>query len=100
MTPSPAATDPTTLRIYPGADGDFTLYDDDGISLDYLRGKATWIRLTWNDAAHTLTLQPGAPAGFTSQPVHRRFAVQLMTRPANNIKTIDYEGEEIKYRLQ
>ena len=53
-------TTPTTLRIYPGADGDFTFYDDNGVSQQYLRGKATWIRLRWNDHSHTLTLEPGA----------------------------------------
>ena len=32
-------SEPTTLRVYRGADGEFTLYDDDGISQDYLRGQ-------------------------------------------------------------
>ena len=31
-------TGPTTLRVYPGADGDFTLYDDDGKSPGYRDG--------------------------------------------------------------
>ena len=38
-------TEPTTLRVYRGADGEFTLYDDDGISQDYLRGTGTWTRI-------------------------------------------------------
>jgi alpha-glucosidase/alpha-D-xyloside xylohydrolase len=92
-------TTPTTLRIYPGANGDFTLYDDDGISQQYLHGKATWIRLRWNDRTHTLTLEPGAPAGFTSQPIHRRFILRLMTRPASSDKTITYDGKKIAARL-
>ena len=93
-------TTPTTLRIYPGADGDFTLYDDDGISQDYLRGKATWIRITWEDATHTLTLRPGAPAGFTSQQVHRDFAVQVMTASADAGKTVRYEGRIVSLQMQ
>jgi alpha-glucosidase (family GH31 glycosyl hydrolase) len=31
--------EPTTLKVYTGTDGSFTLYDDDGISQDYLDGK-------------------------------------------------------------
>ena len=31
-------TEPTTLRVYRGANGQFTLYDDDGISQEYLKG--------------------------------------------------------------
>jgi alpha-glucosidase (family GH31 glycosyl hydrolase) len=54
-------TEPTTLRIYPGADGTFTLYDDDGQSLGYRDGsdpKAVWIRFTWDDSKRRLTVEP------------------------------------------
>ena len=46
--------------MYPGADGEFTLYDD-GISQAYLRGKGTWTRFTWSDRARRLTMAPHAP---------------------------------------
>lgn len=95
---SEPVTTPTTLRIYPGADGDFTLYDDDGISQQYLHGKGIWINMHWNDHTHTLTLQPGAPAGLTSQPVHRRFIVQIMTAAAPG-KTISYDGKKTMAHL-
>jgi alpha-glucosidase/alpha-D-xyloside xylohydrolase len=90
-------SEPTTLRIYPGADGDFTLYEDDGISQDYLQGKASWIHLTWKDNTHTLKLSPGAPEGFTSQPVHRTFKVRLMT--GSQTRTVKYDGEAVNVRL-
>ncbi len=96
---SQPVTTPTTLRVYPGADGDFTLYDDDGISEQYLHGKATWIHLHWDDHTHTLTLEPAAPAGFTSQPVHRRFIVRIMTQPATSAKTILYDGKTTNSKL-
>jgi len=92
-------TTPTTLRIYPGADGDFTLYDDDGITQQYLHGKAIWISMHWDDHKHTLTLAPGAPAGFTNQLVHRGFLVQLMTRPAAAAKPIVYTGNPLTVHL-
>jgi alpha-glucosidase/alpha-D-xyloside xylohydrolase len=47
---------PTTLRIYRGQDGQFTLYDDDGVSQAYLEGRGAWIRMTWHDAARRLTI--------------------------------------------
>jgi alpha-glucosidase (family GH31 glycosyl hydrolase) len=52
---------PTELRIFPGANGEFTLYDDDGESLGYRNGtdaKTIWIRFKWNDAARKLTIEP------------------------------------------
>jgi alpha-glucosidase len=54
-------TGPTTLQVYPGADGAFTLYDDDGQSLGYGNGSDSqmmWIRIRWHDTTHRLTLQP------------------------------------------
>src|SRR5262249_56813982 len=54
-------TEPTTLRVYPGADGTFTLYDDDGQSLGYRDGsdaKTVWIRFRWDDVARQLTMEP------------------------------------------
>jgi alpha-D-xyloside xylohydrolase len=48
------------IRVYPGKDGDFALYDDDGVSYDYESGKgAMTTNLHWNDAAGTLTASGG-----------------------------------------
>jgi alpha-glucosidase/alpha-D-xyloside xylohydrolase len=53
-----AATEPITLRIYPGADGRFTWYDDDGASYKYERGEFMRAECEWNDSARTLTVTP------------------------------------------
>jgi alpha-glucosidase/alpha-D-xyloside xylohydrolase len=90
-------SEPTTVRVYPGADGDFTLYEDDGISQEYLKGKATWIHLVWKDKDRALTLSPGAPAGAVSQAVHRTFTVRLMTGGAP--KTVKYEGKPVSVKF-
>ena len=63
---SQPVSEPTTLRIYGGADGEYTLYDDDGISQDYLKARGTWTRIAWNDRAKQLTIEPGAPKGATN----------------------------------
>ncbi|HYM09025.1 MAG TPA: DUF5110 domain-containing protein [Terriglobales bacterium] len=49
------------VRVYPGADAEFTLYQDDGTTYAYEHGDSRLTRLHWNDAAHTLEHQ-GAPA--------------------------------------
>jgi alpha-glucosidase/alpha-D-xyloside xylohydrolase len=89
--------EPTTLKVYPGADGSFILYEDDGISLDYLKGKASWIRLVWDDKDRALRLGPGAPVGSVSQPVQRRFRVRVMGGGME--KMVLYKGEEMRVRL-
>ncbi len=46
----------TQIRVYPGKDGDFSLYDDDGATYDYEKGKgATVNKLHWNNATGALT---------------------------------------------
>ena len=43
-----------SVRVYPGADGDFTLYSDDGKTYAYETGKSDITHLHWSDAAKTL----------------------------------------------
>jgi len=44
------------IRVYPGSDGEFALYDDDGVSYDYEQGKGALTRLQWNDAKQSLSV--------------------------------------------
>lgn len=48
--------EPTTLFMYPGADGQFHFYDDDGSSFKYESGNFMRVLCEWNDRARTLTL--------------------------------------------
>jgi alpha-glucosidase/alpha-D-xyloside xylohydrolase len=50
-----SSNEPLVLRIYPGADGTSSLYEDDGISLDHERGEFTRLDLAWDDQTRTLT---------------------------------------------
>ena len=45
------AADPIELRVYPGADGDFSLYEDEGDSYRYEQGAHAIIPIHWDDAA-------------------------------------------------
>lgn len=87
-----SVTEPTTLRVYPGTDGQFTLYDDDGISQAYRDGRGLWIRMTWNDRARTLTLEPGAPAGMRNDTAVREFRV---VRPDGTTRSVTYRGVRV-----
>ena len=54
-----SSTQPIRLTVYPGADGSFSFYQDDGISFAYERGDFTTIEMTWTDATRRLVLRPG-----------------------------------------
>jgi alpha-D-xyloside xylohydrolase len=48
--------DPIELRIYSGADADFTIYEDENDTYNYEKGVYATIPLHWDDKAHTLTI--------------------------------------------
>jgi alpha-glucosidase/alpha-D-xyloside xylohydrolase len=41
-----------SVRVYPGANGSFTLFEDDGKTYVYEKGGGSVTKLTWDDAAH------------------------------------------------
>lgn len=89
--------EPTTLRVYTGADGDFTLYEDDGISQDYTKGKGSWTHIAWHDDSKKLTLAPQAPRGATNEVKPRNFKVLLL--PQGTTKEVSYSGKAITVQL-
>jgi len=62
-----SSPDAVELRIHPGTDGHFQLYEDDGETFDYRRGHYRLTELRWDDAKRTLTVMP---ASGESAPTH------------------------------
>jgi alpha-glucosidase/alpha-D-xyloside xylohydrolase len=92
---SQAIDEPTTIRVYPGRDGEFRLYEDDGKSLEYTRGKFTWTRLKWDDKAKRLTIEPDGDAGFPLGA--RTFVVEVV---GGKTQTVKYEGKRVEVLFQ
>ena len=83
---------PTTLKIYRGANGNYTLYDDDGTSLEYLKGDSVQTLIKWDDAAKTLSLEPAS-----KQTATRAFEVELV--PDGGTKKIQYTGQRLELKF-
>lgn len=64
---------PVELRVYRGADGNFTLYDDAGDSYAYENGERALVPLTWDDATQTLHFgaRQGSYPGMAAQTQFR-----------------------------
>jgi alpha-D-xyloside xylohydrolase len=91
--------DPITLYVYAGADGAFTLYEDQGTTNDYENAAFSEIPLQWNDATKTLTF--GERKGtFTGMLPSRTFQVVRIAAgkavgypsTAAPDKTVNYTG--------
>ncbi len=88
------AWDHLELRVYPGADADFTLYEDEGDNYNYERGLYTTIDMHWNDRTRTLTI--GRRQGQYPGMLQRRaFSVHIAGEGAQSMKTVKYAGEEL-----
>lgn len=94
--------DPITLYIYQGADGDFNLYEDDGVTYACEKGDYSVIPIHWNNADKKLTI--GKRQGsFKGMLTTRTFNVVFVTpqKPAGFSftptaqKTTRYTGEAI-----
>lgn len=68
------ANAPLEIRVYRGADGAFTLYDDEGDGQGYRQGRRATVDLRWNEARKTLTI--GArKGGYPGMPRERVFNI-------------------------
>ena len=94
--------DPIELRIYRGANADFTLYEDENDNYDYEKGGYSTIGLHWDDAQHTLTI--GERKGqFPGMLESRAFRVVFVTEnhgagvnPASEPdKIVQYSGKQM-----
>ena len=66
--------DKLILHIYPGSDGSFTLYEDDGYTYAYEKGQYAKTCLTYADAAKILTIT-AAEGGYAGMPWARSYEV-------------------------
>jgi alpha-D-xyloside xylohydrolase len=68
------SVDPLEVRVYPGQDASFTLYEDEGDTYNYELGQHSQIPMLWNEADRTLTI--GERTGsYTGMPLTRTFNI-------------------------
>jgi alpha-glucosidase/alpha-D-xyloside xylohydrolase len=90
------AEEPTgrlSLSIYPGADGVFTLYEDDGHSFKYRDGDWMGIEIAWADRERRLTMRL-APGSRMRPPLERRIEVRVAPEEAK--RTVSFAGHAVE----
>jgi alpha-glucosidase/alpha-D-xyloside xylohydrolase len=87
---------PLTVVVYPGADGVFSMYEDDGRSFEYRRGAWTRPEMRWSDTARTLSI--GLARGSRPlAPAPRAIDVRVAGSPGT--RRIAFEGKPIRVTL-
>jgi alpha-D-xyloside xylohydrolase len=94
--------DPIELRVYRGADGEFTLYEDENDNYNYEKGSHATIAFRWNDAKQVLTIDdrqgrfPGMLAARTFRVVFVGEKHGVGIAPSDTPdKVVQYSGKQI-----
>jgi alpha-D-xyloside xylohydrolase len=98
--------DPLELRVYGGADGKFTLYEDQGDTYNYEKGACSTIPIAWDDARQTLVIgqRTGTFPGMLKKRTFRIIRVSknhgagvAITEKADAI--VPYDGQAVRVSL-
>ncbi|MCR5820913.1 MAG: glycoside hydrolase family 31 protein [Bacteroidaceae bacterium] len=102
---SQKAWDDLEIRVYPGADGQFILYEDEGDNYNYERNIFSEIPFVWDDSTQTLTIGqrkgkfPGMLAERTFRIVRVSADAGRGDQPMQVTKTLCYRGSEVKVKI-
>ncbi len=84
--------DHLTVKIYPGADADFVLYEDEFDNYNYEKGAFTEIPFHWDEKSKTLTIDE-RKGNYPGMIEKRKFSIIL---PDGSQKTVRYWGKKVK----
>lgn len=92
------------VRIFPGANGTFTVYEDEGDSYNYQKGASATFKITWDDKTHTVTISDRK--GHFNGLAKSRALEFILVSPGKGQgveestgKTITYEGKSKQVSL-
>jgi alpha-D-xyloside xylohydrolase len=94
------------LYVYTGADGQFTLYEDEGTNYNYEKGDFTTIDIVYKDATHSVTI--GQRSGkFNAMLQKRRFNIVAVSAGKAVALDLDhpkgvmvnYDGKEVVVKI-
>jgi alpha-glucosidase (family GH31 glycosyl hydrolase) len=85
---------PLEVAVYPGADGAFLLYDDDGATFDYRKGEWMGLQFAWHDARRTLSIR--LAAGSKMLPPAKR---DLRVKLGGTAKAVIFDGRPVELRF-
>ena len=84
------------LYVYQGADGEFTLYEDEGVNYNYEQGQYAMIPMEYDDETRTLTL--GEREGsFPGMLQERTFTVVVVNKDKPQGFDLRAKGIEVRY---
>jgi len=87
---------PVALWVHPGADGAFSLYEDDGKSFDYRKGEFMRVNVAWNDRQRRLSVRLARGSEMLER-AKRNFVVHVAGESA--IREFMFQGRPVELKL-
>jgi alpha-glucosidase/alpha-D-xyloside xylohydrolase len=87
---------PLTVTVYPGADGSFEMFEDDGKSFEYRRGGWMGISFQWTDRERRLAMSL-MPGSRMRAPLVRDVVVRVAGQPAT--QSVKFSGRPVSLKL-
>ena len=84
------------IRVYPGADGDFSLYEDEGTNYNYEKGMRSTIHFHWNDKGRELSIEQRS-GQFSGMLQSRR--LEIVAVDSSSVRPVLYHGKKITVAL-
>ena len=86
---------PYQIRIYRGADGSFTIYEDAGDTYDYEQGNFALINLSWMESIGQLTID-NRQGNFPEIVQERQYDLIFISKQGRQTKSVIYTGKQIQ----
>ena len=86
------------IRVYPGANGEFSLYEDENDNYNYEKGIYSTITFSWNDAKKSLTIND-CKGSFPGILKTRKFNIIVVADGKNIDKVVTYGGKKVVVKL-
>ena len=90
--------DDLEIRVYPGANAEFTLYEDENDNYNYEKGVYSTISFTWNDTKKSLTVNE-RKGSFPGMLTERKFKVVIVSDSQKFVKEVIYKGTKVSVKL-
>ena len=91
------------IHVYPGADGSFNFYEDEGDNYNYENGQSSKIVFNWNDTTKILTIG-NREGSFNGMQPDREFEIILVKDGVGGLengesKRVSYKGSTVQVKL-
>jgi alpha-glucosidase (family GH31 glycosyl hydrolase) len=87
---------PLTLWVYPGADANFQLYEDDGTTFNFRKGEFMKVDVAWKNTQRQLSLRMAAGAKMLA-PAQRNIVIRIAGE--KTVREAVFDGRPLDIKL-